>query len=89
MSTLKLLSVNNLSKYHRLSVGLAALLRGVDANDHCSWCHYLSCVPTSKWSCHTEAAYCLVSILPPQNLLITYLPLTYVLKPPHLNNLAA
>ncbi|KAK2379169.1 RHOMBOID protein [Trifolium repens] len=42
-----------------LSVGLAALLRGVDANDHCSWCHYLSCVPTSKWSCHTEAAYCL------------------------------
>lgn len=41
-----------------LSVGLVALLRGVDANDHCSWCHYLSCVPTSKWSCHTEAAYC-------------------------------
>ncbi|KAG5042704.1 hypothetical protein JHK87_006619 [Glycine soja] len=41
-----------------LSVGLVALLQGVDANDHCSWCHYLSCVPTSKWSCHTEAAYC-------------------------------
>ncbi|KAK7390542.1 hypothetical protein VNO78_25850 [Psophocarpus tetragonolobus] len=41
-----------------LSVGLVALLRGVDANDHCSWCHYLSCVPTSKWNCHTEAAYC-------------------------------
>ncbi|NP_001242137.1 inactive rhomboid protein 1-like [Glycine max] len=41
-----------------LSVGLVALLRGVDANDRCSWCHYLSCVPTSKWSCHTEAAYC-------------------------------
>ncbi|KAL2319994.1 hypothetical protein Fmac_028963 [Flemingia macrophylla] len=41
-----------------LSVGLVALLRGVDANDHCSWCHYLSCVPTSKWSCNTEAAYC-------------------------------
>ncbi|XP_004516493.1 RHOMBOID-like protein 1 [Cicer arietinum] len=42
-----------------LSVGLVALLRGVDVNDHCSWCHYLSCVPTSKWSCNTEAAYCL------------------------------
>ncbi|KAK7382598.1 hypothetical protein VNO80_01521 [Phaseolus coccineus] len=41
-----------------LAVGLAALLRGVDANDHCSWCHYLSCVPTSKWSCHTEPSYC-------------------------------
>lgn len=42
-----------------LSVGLVALLRGVDANDHCSWCHYMSCVPTSRWSCRTEAAYCL------------------------------
>ncbi|KAJ0089300.1 hypothetical protein Patl1_31857 [Pistacia atlantica] len=37
------------------------LLRGVDANDSCSWCHYLSCVPTSKWSCKTEPAYCLSS----------------------------
>ncbi|KDO51157.1 hypothetical protein CISIN_1g035016mg [Citrus sinensis] len=34
------------------------LLRGVDANDHCSWCHYLSCVPTSRWSCRTEPAFC-------------------------------
>ncbi|PKI62072.1 hypothetical protein CRG98_017445 [Punica granatum] len=25
------------------TVGLVMLLRGVDANDHCSWCHYLSC----------------------------------------------
>ncbi|KEH22889.1 S54 family peptidase [Medicago truncatula] len=24
------------------TLGLVALLRGVDANDHCSWCHYLS-----------------------------------------------
>ncbi|KAL5549912.1 hypothetical protein UlMin_000088 [Ulmus minor] len=42
-----------------LTVGLVLLLRGVDANDHCSWCHYLSCVPTSKWSCNTEPAFCL------------------------------
>ncbi|PON76111.1 Peptidase S54, rhomboid [Trema orientale] len=42
-----------------LTVGLVLLLRGVDANDHCSWCHYLSCVPTSKWSCKTEPAFCL------------------------------
>ncbi|XVF55272.1 hypothetical protein PTKIN_Ptkin06aG0023600 [Pterospermum kingtungense] len=41
-----------------LTLGLVMLLRGVDANDHCSWCHYLSCVPTSKWSCNTEPAYC-------------------------------
>ncbi|MED6183833.1 Retinoblastoma-like protein 1 [Stylosanthes scabra] len=46
-----------------LSVGLVALLRGVDANNHCSWCHYLSCVPTSKWSCNTKAASCSTSQL--------------------------
>ncbi|XP_008785581.1 RHOMBOID-like protein 2 [Phoenix dactylifera] len=36
-------------------VGLIMLFRGVNANDHCSWCHYLSCVPTSKWSCKSSA----------------------------------
>ncbi|KAF5476042.1 hypothetical protein F2P56_007787 [Juglans regia] len=41
-----------------LTVGLVMLLRGVDANDHCSWCHYLSCVPTSSWSCNTQPASC-------------------------------
>lgn len=43
------------------TVGLVMLLRGVDANDGCSWCHYLSCIPTSKWSCSSEAASCLTS----------------------------
>lgn len=42
-----------------LTIGMVLLLRGVDANEHCSWCHYLSCVPTGKWSCKTEPAYCL------------------------------
>ncbi|GKV05850.1 hypothetical protein SLEP1_g17808 [Rubroshorea leprosula] len=42
-----------------LTVGLVMLLRGVDANDHCSWCHYLSCVPTSRWSCNTQPDYCM------------------------------
>ncbi|XP_052175660.1 RHOMBOID-like protein 1 [Diospyros lotus] len=41
------------------TVGLVMLLRGVDANDHCSWCHYLSCVPTSMWSCNTQNVSCL------------------------------
>ncbi|KAJ6407870.1 hypothetical protein OIU84_011223 [Salix udensis] len=41
------------------TIGTILLLRGVDANEHCSWCHYLSCVPTAKWSCKTEPAYCL------------------------------
>ncbi|KAF5729966.1 inactive rhomboid protein 1-like [Tripterygium wilfordii] len=33
------------------TVGLVLLFRGVNGNDHCSWCHYLSCVPTSRWKC--------------------------------------
>lgn len=32
-------------------VGLVMLFRGVNGNDRCHWCHYLSCVPTSKWTC--------------------------------------
>ncbi|WOL13098.1 RHOMBOID-like protein 2 isoform X1 [Canna indica] len=32
-------------------VGLVMLFRGVNGNDHCRWCHYLNCVPTSGWSC--------------------------------------
>ncbi|KAG8374335.1 hypothetical protein BUALT_Bualt11G0121000 [Buddleja alternifolia] len=39
-------------------VGLVLLLRGTDLNDHCSWCHYLSCVPTSRWSCNTQPISC-------------------------------
>ncbi|XP_059660758.1 RHOMBOID-like protein 1 [Cornus florida] len=38
--------------------GLVSLLRGVDGNDYCSWCHYLSCIPTSKWKCHSQKVYC-------------------------------
>jgi membrane associated rhomboid family serine protease len=28
------------------------LFTGIDANKKCSWCHYLSCVPTSQWQCN-------------------------------------
>ncbi|XP_008784595.2 RHOMBOID-like protein 2 [Phoenix dactylifera] len=42
-------------------VGLVLLFRGVNANDHCSWCHYLSCVPTSRWSCESQSKSCLTS----------------------------
>ncbi|KHN30165.1 RHOMBOID-like protein 1 [Glycine soja] len=41
-----------------LVTGLVLLLRGVNLNDRCSWCHYLSCVPTSKWSCKSQQLYC-------------------------------
>ncbi|WOL00104.1 hypothetical protein Cni_G08817 [Canna indica] len=32
-------------------VGLVMLFRGVNGHNHCHWCHYLSCVPTSRWNC--------------------------------------
>ncbi|MED6120866.1 Retinoblastoma-like protein 1 [Stylosanthes scabra] len=38
--------------------GLIFLLRGVNLNNHCSWCHYLSCVPTRLWSCDAKRVYC-------------------------------
>ncbi|GLU11599.1 hypothetical protein SLE2022_283350 [Rubroshorea leprosula] len=37
--------------------GLVLLLRGVNLNDHCSWCHYMTCFPTSLWSCKSQV-YC-------------------------------
>ncbi|KAD3068401.1 hypothetical protein E3N88_36281 [Mikania micrantha] len=39
--------------------GIVSLLRGVNLNDHCSWCHYMSCVPTSRWSCDTNPVSCM------------------------------
>ncbi|XP_052187504.1 RHOMBOID-like protein 3 [Diospyros lotus] len=33
------------------TVGLVMLFRGENANDRCHWCHYLNCVPTSRWKC--------------------------------------
>ncbi|KAL5166313.1 RHOMBOID-like protein 1 [Glycine soja] len=43
------------------TTGLIALLRGIDANDYCSWCHYLSCVPTSRWNCNPpKSSSCVV-----------------------------
>ncbi|ESQ40661.1 hypothetical protein EUTSA_v10014021mg [Eutrema salsugineum] len=32
-------------------VALLMLFRGEDGNHHCSWCRYLRCIPTSRWSC--------------------------------------
>ncbi|KAK3001972.1 hypothetical protein RJ639_020502 [Escallonia herrerae] len=34
------------------TVGFVMLFKGENGNDHCSWCHYLSCVPTSRWRCN-------------------------------------
>ncbi|KAL5142476.1 RHOMBOID-like protein 2 [Glycine soja] len=35
-----------------LSIALVMLFRGESGYDHCHWCHYLTCVPTSKWKCN-------------------------------------
>ncbi|KAI5413439.1 RHOMBOID-like protein 1 [Lathyrus oleraceus] len=41
-----------------LIAGMILLFKGVNLNERCSWCHYLSCVPTSKWSCQEHKIYC-------------------------------
>ncbi|GMH19654.1 hypothetical protein Nepgr_021495 [Nepenthes gracilis] len=33
------------------TVGLVLLFRGENGYDRCHWCHYLNCIPTSKWKC--------------------------------------
>lgn len=53
------------------TVALTMLFRGTDGNDHCSWCHYLSCVPTSRWSCNTEPGSCLQTQLGSQMMNLT------------------
>ncbi|KAK5778005.1 RHOMBOID-like protein 2 [Gossypium arboreum] len=35
-----------------LAVALVVLFREEDGNEYCTWCHYLSCVPTSRWDCN-------------------------------------
>lgn len=34
-------------------LSLVMLFKGKNGNDGCHWCHYLNCVPTSKWKCDT------------------------------------
>ncbi|GAB2274381.1 Retinoblastoma-like protein 1 [Dionaea muscipula] len=37
---------------------LVLVLNGVKGYSHCSWCHYLSCIPTSLWSCKSQQVFC-------------------------------
>ncbi|KMT12141.1 hypothetical protein BVRB_5g100930 [Beta vulgaris subsp. vulgaris] len=32
-------------------IALVMLFQGKNGNDHCRWCRYLTCVPTSRWEC--------------------------------------
>ncbi|MFS7953693.1 putative peptidase S54, rhomboid, Rhomboid-like superfamily [Helianthus anomalus] len=36
------------------TTGFVFLYRKIDGNNYCSWCHYLSCVPTPLWSCDPQ-----------------------------------
>ncbi|KAJ9548806.1 hypothetical protein OSB04_021349 [Centaurea solstitialis] len=31
--------------------GLVLVIHGVNGNDYCPWCHYLTCIPTPLWQC--------------------------------------
>ncbi|PNX72981.1 inactive rhomboid protein 1-like, partial [Trifolium pratense] len=41
-----------------LLAGMVMLLKGVNLNDHCSWCHYLDCIPFPGWSCKYRGNEC-------------------------------
>jgi hypothetical protein len=34
-------------------IALVMLFKGKNGNDGCHWCHYLNCIPTSRWKCST------------------------------------
>ncbi|KAJ3693696.1 hypothetical protein LUZ60_009176 [Juncus effusus] len=42
-------------------VGFWVLFKGVNVSEKCSWCHYMSCLPTHRWSCNKSPKTCLTS----------------------------
>ncbi|KAJ7553570.1 hypothetical protein O6H91_06G103600 [Diphasiastrum complanatum] len=40
------------------AVAIILLFKGVDVNTKCSWCHYLNCIPTSRWHCNNGGVAC-------------------------------
>ncbi|CAA6654993.1 unnamed protein product [Spirodela intermedia] len=42
---------------------IVMVARGVNGNERCSWCRYLSCIPTSRWSCRSSPGTCAVRSL--------------------------
>ncbi|GJN05188.1 hypothetical protein PR202_ga22797 [Eleusine coracana subsp. coracana] len=45
------------------TVAIVLLFRGYNANEHCSWCKYLSCVPTKRWKCNSSSSSTLCSVI--------------------------
>ncbi|KAL5671204.1 hypothetical protein ACJX0J_015510, partial [Zea mays] len=54
-----LLVISTMILVSGFTIGLVLLFQGFNASEHCSWCHYMSCVPTSKWSCNAPNNYCM------------------------------
>ena len=42
----------------RVHGGHRAAVPSVQRNEHCPWCHYLSCVPTKRWRCDASPTTC-------------------------------
>ncbi|CAN1329270.1 RHOMBOID-like protein 1, partial [Linum perenne] len=40
------------------AIALVDLYREVDVTKNCSWCEYLTCIPTPLWSCNAPKVYC-------------------------------
>ncbi|KAI3837965.1 hypothetical protein MKX03_037032 [Papaver bracteatum] len=36
--------------------GIVAVLHGENLNNQCSWCHYVNCIPSKRWSCNVKAS---------------------------------
>ncbi|KAI3972917.1 hypothetical protein MKX01_019575 [Papaver californicum] len=34
---------------------VVAILHGENLNNQCSWCHYVNCIPSKRWSCNVKA----------------------------------
>ncbi|CAI0539790.1 unnamed protein product [Linum tenue] len=48
------------------TIGLLELFKGVNVKEHCSWCQYMTCIPTPLWSCKSPTVYCQSSQFGPQ-----------------------
>ncbi|PWA92727.1 peptidase S54, rhomboid [Artemisia annua] len=48
------LGLSIIALFVMFTIGFVFLFRKVDGNEYCSWCHYLTCVPTPLWSCDPQ-----------------------------------
>ncbi|KAM7253346.1 hypothetical protein ACFE04_025964 [Oxalis oulophora] len=53
-------AISNLQLFFifRFSGLIVAVLMGIHINNSCSWCQYIDCVPSKRWSCNDITASC-------------------------------